>query len=327
MTTHAFMEDENALRKPEYSKDPSEEHFIERLGTDLQGLEKYLRVSSQPARPNVFVFGLPRAGTTLVYQVLANSLHVAWPTNLMARFWRVPVVGTRLSRMLGLFNEEVRLESRHGVTAGAAGPHEFGYFWMHWLGYNNVIQKPAEHESTIDWQGLKSALDAVSGEAQCPVIYKNTLFALHLPALQKMQPDAVFIYCKRNLRDAAVSILCTRKERYGTENEWWSLRPPHYEKLLTKLPDLQVAHQVCWFSQVFSEVFSQLPETNRFAIQIENSNTELPRLLGAIRQKLGIAPKPWNMPEIRIPHYKNTDQGRAFERIIATVREDYPGLR
>jgi hypothetical protein len=41
--------------------------------------------------------GVPRSGTTLLYQLIARFLRVGFITNRMARYWMTPIAGAMLS--------------------------------------------------------------------------------------------------------------------------------------------------------------------------------------------------------------------------------------
>ena len=191
-----YLKEENEKRIS-LVKDPLEEEFIKDLNSSLAGLEDKLSRGVGSALPNIYIFGLPRSGTTVLYQLLAQLLDVAWPTNLMARFWDRPLVGMQLSKTLKLFNEPSETESTFGVTAGASAPHEFGYFWMKWLNYSDNTLKGEEHEETIDWNGLKKKLASITTVAGKPMLYKNILPSFHLKKMVESQPNSVFIYCNR----------------------------------------------------------------------------------------------------------------------------------
>src|SRR5207247_2357787 len=50
--------------------------------------------------PIVFVMGAHRSGTTLFMQWLANTGAVAYPTNILSRFFGAPVIGAQIQLLL-----------------------------------------------------------------------------------------------------------------------------------------------------------------------------------------------------------------------------------
>ena len=84
-------------RRPDHRKDGRYEALVARMNADVAALPP---PSGAPRRPVVFVVGVPRSGTTLTYQVLAATGAFAYPSNVVARFWRRPGHGVRVQRLL-----------------------------------------------------------------------------------------------------------------------------------------------------------------------------------------------------------------------------------
>ncbi len=88
----------------------------------------------------VFIMGPHRSGTTLFMQWLAHCGIVAYPTNLLSRFYAAPVIGAHIQLLLSdqrfnfrdeiiEFNTPILFTSENGKTNGALAPNEFWYFW------------------------------------------------------------------------------------------------------------------------------------------------------------------------------------------------------
>ena len=128
---------ESGPRTSPFAKNAAEETFFFTLNTILHNAElpSPETVCDVARLPLVYIVGVPRSGTTLLSQMLCGYLPVGYINNLIARFWLKPSVGIRLSKTV--LGEEARrhitLRSTHGTTEGASSPHEFGYFWRHWL--------------------------------------------------------------------------------------------------------------------------------------------------------------------------------------------------
>lgn len=76
------------------------ENFLAELNSDLQPSEQALlkqQTSADADHPVIFVMGPLRSGTTLFMQWLANTGLVAYPTNLLSRFYQAPVLGAKFS--------------------------------------------------------------------------------------------------------------------------------------------------------------------------------------------------------------------------------------
>lgn len=200
--------------------------------------------------PIVYIVGVPRSGTTLLSQLASRFLPLGYIDNVVARFWLRPSVGIRLSRaILGPdARAGIRLDSTHGTTEGPAGPHEFGYFWRHWLRLDRAItHKLAPNElAAVDVPGLQRVLEhEILAAFAGPVVFKNVICGLQARLLTRCHPRSLFVAIERDPLAAAASILAARQRRYGNPAVWWSLKPSSYPEIAA-LPDPvdQVARQV-----------------------------------------------------------------------------------
>lgn len=226
---------EPAPRREDYAKDLDEEEMLAAMNASLE--HAYIpacRRSAEAERlPIIYIVGAPRSGTTLLSQLLNRYLPLGYINNLIARFWLRPAVGIWLSQeVLGSNPREgIVFRSTHGVSEGVCGPHEFGYFWRHWL---QLDRSPTHHLSAaalagLDRAGLKHALE---GEILCSfqsgVVFKNVICGFHASFLTALHPRSLFVHIKRDLFETAASILQSRRERFGSYEVWWSLKPSTY---------------------------------------------------------------------------------------------------
>ncbi len=232
--------EENRSRVKKYRKDEEEERFLESFNDFLASREKEFMKPDRPGYPNIFIFGAPRSGTTLLSQVLAFCLDIGYINNLIARFWKAPLQGIRLSKILLQDLRRTDFGSVHGVTLNLTEPHEFGYFWIRWLGAGTRIKK--YHQ--VQWKELQYHMRQISFAFNKPVMYKNILFGMHLEGLSEIFKNSLFIRVERDPVDNGISILKGREERFGDRNHWWSTRPPGYEKWLHLSYYEQIALQV-----------------------------------------------------------------------------------
>lgn len=192
-----------------------------------------------PVRPTLFVVGVPRSGTTLLYQVLANSGAFQYPTNLIARFYRSPAWGARTQRLLAplLHRGDMEYASRLGNTENWWGPHEFGYFWERHFDFSRH-HEPGEP----DLVPLVRALAAFESEGERPLMLKNPVLCFVLEFLARALPLSRFLWVRRPHIEVAASIHRTRVRFHGDPAPWWSLRP---EDAPTEAPvAVQIAHQI-----------------------------------------------------------------------------------
>lgn len=253
----------NQNRKEDYYKDPDEENFIQQVNENLLDLENSLYGDVEIEHPFIFIFGLPRSGTTLISQVLAHCMDTGFINNFMARFWLTPVCGIRLAQNM-LKNESFKaFQSNYGATNELLDIHEFGYFWRKWMKKNTFenIRDAKKMESDIDWQGLKYVLANMQQEFGKPMVFKNILGSYHLQKMKDVLGKVLYIYIERDPLDVAVSILKARKKYYRNLNTWWSYAPPEVLELTEMDYWHQIAGQIHYLKKFYYREMDNLNET------------------------------------------------------------------
>ncbi|MES2949217.1 MAG: sulfotransferase [Pseudomonadota bacterium] len=257
---------ESHNRVERFSKSNDDEAFFASLNRVLSNAD--LPSSTGPsldvgALPIIYIIGAPRSGTTLLSQLLSRYLPVGYIDNIIARFWLRPQVGIRLSRaLLGQAGREsIAFDSKHGVTQDISGPHEFGYFWRHWLALDGVETHKLGQSAldALDLQGLQQTLEGeLLAEFASPLVFKNVICGFQAAALTQAHPASLFVRIQRDAEDVTRSILKCRMERYGRYDAWWSLKPSTYPSL-AKLdsPVQQVASQVIDCTREFEQELSK----------------------------------------------------------------------
>lgn len=252
-------------RTAAYAKDPS----LERGLADLNAWfgEHRMPASASCRAPITFVVGLQRSGSTLMMQLLAAGLDLACPDNIVARLWRAPDIGFLLSRSL---RQQCRttpgFTSDYGVTETPFEPHEFGYFWQHWLPLSAHHEPTSDALAEVDLAGLTATLAAMEQAAGAPLLFKGVALALVLPYIASILPTSRFIWVRRPLLDVALSTYRGRVERYGTPDAWWSLRPASFTAMRAASPVEQVAAQVSYCEHRIVAALDALPSSRVCAL-------------------------------------------------------------
>lgn len=133
--------------------------------------------------------------------------------------------------------------SNLGLTRGWLGPSECGQWWYRFFPRNPVYVT----RDMIDQRKLlafKRSLVSIASAEGRPLIFKNLFAGMRLDAILSAFPDALFLYVSRDLRNNAHSILEGRLNATGSFQNWWSVPPPGYEKLLDLSPEIQVVEQI-----------------------------------------------------------------------------------
>lgn len=241
---------------PEYAKDPAQEGFLEHLNEVLAGVaDAELEDIGEPY-PTLHVIGVPRSGTTLLYQVLASALDVGYVNNLIAAFWRAPVFGVRLAKTLGVDRLDSDFSSAYGRTAGVSEPHEFGYFWNDHLRYPDLAEREPEHADSIDWERLRRTIANMAAATGAPMTFKPMILVWHLERLADAMPASRFVWITRPPRETALSLLGMRRSLRGSIDQWASLRPRG--RFDGAAPEWQVAAQVLLLEEAISSAAIEL---------------------------------------------------------------------
>jgi hypothetical protein len=247
------LKDLNELRKPSHYKDALQEDFLLELNKLLMSSEAERYQDHRQEFPFIFVFGLPRSGTTLISQLIAHCLDVGYINNLMARFWLAPLTGVRLSKILLGDDKATDFCSNYAATSRLTDIHEFGYFWRYWLKKDLVgdILHARAREGDIDWAGLEKTLLNIQHEFGKAMVFKNIFGAYHVERFVNLLSKVLFVYIERDPLDVAVSILDAREKFYGDLNTWWSTYPPEYDAL-KGLPYMeQIGGQVYYLRRLY----------------------------------------------------------------------------
>lgn len=247
------VERENRLRTGEYRKDTDVEQRFARMNLALSATRDEFAPCTD--YPTLFVFGLPRSGTTLTYQLICQCLEVGYVNNLIARFWLSPLYGIALSQMVIGAPTRTDFNSAFGVTEGPHGPHEFGYFWNHWLRISEIddMLDFGCRKADVDWAKLGRTVRSMQGMFGSGMVFKTVYAGSYIRAFSETFAMPLFIYIERDPVDVALSILKARVAYYGHAQAWWSTFPPNYPALAGLPFDRQIAGQVHSLRSAYEE--------------------------------------------------------------------------
>lgn len=308
---------------PAFAKDPAQEDFLERLNLLLAPHAAAEDTETEERFPTLHVVGAPRSGTSLLYQVLASGLDIAYVSNLVAAFWLAPSYGLQLAQKLGVDRLHSNFSSSFGRTEGVAEPHEFGYFWNHHLGYPDMAQRGPEHDAAIDWDRLRRVLVTMGHRAGRPVAFKPMLLIWHLETMLRHMPGTCYVWIRREPRDTALSLLKMRQSLYGTLDRWASLKPA--VDLSAEPPWRQVAAQVVLLERHLEDVHARVGDAHMLAVRYERLCADPVGVLRDVRDMMGAK---GHAPELLTPDLEpfTTMRNEALadeygERVDAAIAE------
>ena len=287
---------ENRTRTDAYRKDEAVERTLLEINQTLEPHEPDIP-RDLPALPHLFVFGLPRSGTTLTHQMLTWALDVGYVTNVMARFWLAPYAGAIVSRAVLGDTRDGSFTSDYGKSVDPAGGHEFAYFWQHWLGIRDIddLLDFSGDSERADWDGVAAAVRRVRAAFDKPLVFKTNYAAQFLPAFARTFPMPLFVHVRRDPLDVALSILEARRRYYGDTSTWWATYAPEYKALAAQPVAEQIAGQVAGLSRAYAAQIATAPAELTVELDYEELCDDPAAAVDAVRRRCrnvhGIAPE------------------------------------
>ncbi len=249
---------------------------------------------SRPRYPVVLVMGAPRCGTTLTSQWLAGSGHFAYPSNLSARFYANPYLGACIQQILadqdtgnqiGL-NQPQDFASALGKTQGALAPSEYWYFWRQFFKFGE-IQKMTENALVkSDTEGFLSGLAGLEAAFDSPVMLKGMIMNWHIPLLDSLLDNVLFLNLERDTFLTAQSLYFARERFFGDVERWYSFKPPEYEWLQHEGVASQLAGQVALTRKAVRNGLSGVSETRKLTLSYEEFCADPAAAYASIRKRL-----------------------------------------
>ncbi len=284
--------------------------FFLNLNNELESFNSNLVQDLSSEHPLILVNGLPRSGTTLLMQYLSCSFSVLYINNLMARFWKAPLVGLKLSQASNLSAGELDFDSDFGRTNSLSSPHEFSYFWKEWLRIpEDQAYHPQEVDKKIDWIGLRKILIHMQEEANAPLMMKAMHPARHIAQMRKHFKNIIVVHIERDPLEVCRSLKKARIKRLGDANAWWSLITTNYSEIEGHPYYLQIPRQIKSLAKEYESNYELLEEKNLIRVDFNDfvSNPALVRaaLSDRLRELSGIdyrritegLPESFNTPE------------------------------
>lgn len=269
-------------RTDEFERLPLQEEVLQEVN-DLLGRAEhgvYPPSGAAPELPLVLIVGPLRSGTTLTLQWLAASGAFAYPTNILARFFGAPYLGSRIQQLLTdpRFDYHNELTGRSdaalwtsdvGKTSGMLQPHEFFYFWRRFFPVDQAQQLTEAQLTTSDPTGFAAGWALIEKVFDKPVAAKGILLQYDIGRLAEWLPTAIFLHTRRDPFFNMQSVLSARKRVFGTEEAWFSVRPPEYSWLKDEDVYTQIAGQVLFTNRSIEKELSLLPLERSLSVEYE----------------------------------------------------------
>lgn len=268
-----------AARTEAFQRNQRLEGLLSELNEALARAEAGMHgLPCEPPHPTILIIGAPRSGTTLLMQWLATSGLVAYPSNLISRFYAAPYLGARIQQLLtdprfnykdelsGLAAAELAYRSEVGKTKGALQPNEFWYFWRRFIPNTDPEWITPEQEALIDAAGLRAGIARIQHAFGKPFATKGIILQYNLEALRRALGKVIFVHTRRDAFFNTQSLLKARQDYHGRIDAWFSVKPREYPDLVKRDPVAQVAGQVILTQRHIEEQLAAMPPQHALTI-------------------------------------------------------------
>ena len=326
-----------------FSRNEMLENLLKDLNSNLRPAEEMLLQRNRCLPfPVILIMGAMRSGTTLFMQWLANLGVVAYPTNLLARFYGAPILGAKIQLLLtdprfsfrnelGEFLHQVEYISENGKTKGVLAPNEFWYFWRRFLPeWGRDVWTDEELKEGMDVETMKAELAGVMDVFQKPFAAKGMLFNYNIPFLDSVLDKVVFVWVRRDPLMNIQSVLGARKRQLGAVDRWYSFDIPEKNEIVRLPPVEQVAAQVACIQRAVMLGLRKVAPERKLAVPYEefcsNPQDVFVRLTDRLRAQGADVSGEYKGPpsfEVRgICRLGNEEQKRAMEVFEAFFARD-----
>lgn len=220
----------------------------------LELIAKLVYRNEKPARV-IFICGVPRSGSTFLYQELTNTLKFGYTDNYTQYVTEKSFIGGNIVSEYFLRRAPHNcFKSIHGTTndCGLCAPNEAGKYWSIARESNNI-----EHV-----RGDFQIINAITNK---PYIVKNLYTSLMIASISNVLPDARFIHIKRDKVSNVNSLIKARKKLGVLSNEDWSVMPDYEMPFLTE--EERVEYQ---YDEINRIVTQGLKDKRSFEIEYQN---------------------------------------------------------
>lgn len=237
------------------------------LDRGLSPLDKLLaRISRRRGARTVvdrplFVFGLERSGTTLLYSVLANHPDLYWFSRLDSVLYSNPCLSSlarQTASPLSTRRAYIALPGTISRSRGLLPPSECLPYWKQVFKWGNeeeyLIEDDRFTEEEVDEDTKRFLHDDLSTRLlwmrKNRLLSKQSGFCLRIRFLNAVFPDALFLHI---IRDPFANYLSLVRAKEASHEAFWGIKIPGWRDLLSADKRFQAAIQIQTTLQILEQ--------------------------------------------------------------------------
>jgi hypothetical protein len=249
----------------------------------------------------IFVIGVERSGTTLLYSILANHPALYWLSRLDSLLPRAVVTTCVIRRVVERVRRRPYLAVRGAVSrsSGLVPPSECQPYWRGLFGWgdedNYLIEDDHFDETKLDASTKRSLLADLKRRLlfsrKQRLLFKQTSLSLKLRYLDAIFPDALFLQVIRDPMDNLVSLA---RAKASSGERFWGTKIPGWRALLDADPHLQAAIHMREVFEIVERDLATLPGggQRRFLVRYEDLVQDPARQVAHVLQFCHLSPAP-----------------------------------
>jgi hypothetical protein len=256
-------------------------NFIFQINRILGMFESPQYTSTTSEFAPVFIVGLPRSGTTFLYQMMADKFEVGYINNLYNYLYGLPLQLTRF-RHANAVNSHAEYKSSYGHVSGFLSPSEHFGLWRRLYGENVRAGTIADNEtlSRLEIERLRKVIYAIQNRTAHSYLFKCLYLNLCVSSLADVFDTCRFIHIERQFDAILSSMLKAREVNSAGVNRWWSVRVPGWESMKGKPLTVQVEYQLTQLESLLDDQLSRIPSARCFRLNYKALCAEPDKTLG-----------------------------------------------
>ncbi|WP_152918054.1 sulfotransferase, partial [Ardenticatena maritima] len=230
------------------------------------------RWRSQKIERPIFIIGVERSGTTLVYSLLANHPDFYWLSRLDSIIPDCPLLSCFIRRGISFFMPDqnyVAIPRAISRSRGMIPPSECLPYWrriFNWGSEDNYIVDDdyfTEMDATDSlrkfiYRDLRVRL-AFSKKSR--LLFKQPGLSLKIRFLNSVFEDAIFLHV---IRDPITNFLSLVQAKNRSQEKFWGVKVPGWREFLQSSNEVQSVLQIRRTLEIIDQDIQQIKGTNRY---------------------------------------------------------------